>query len=109
MGFHIRRLPDAVEAFVESYWNTDVCEDGSSALARRSLQDRRIYDAVRRFLLDVIQRDAVTVGEWGDLCNIQVDSLGDVRADAEEFWDWLFDEEPLPSSGNQRGPIGPPQ
>lgn len=109
MGSRVPRLDDRIESFVMGYWDTDVRGVGSGSEARHDSRVRGIYDAVRRFLLDVIRRNAVTVEEWGDLCNIQVDSMGDVRADAEEFWDWLFDGEPLPGTSGPTGPVQPPQ
>jgi hypothetical protein len=73
------------------------------------MREQGIYDAVRRFLLDVILRDAVTPEEWARLCNVHVRTPAEVRDDANDFWEWLFDGEPLPGVRGQRGPIGPPQ
>lgn len=109
MGRHVRWLDDRVERFVGTYWDTDVREDFPASDAREYLRIDGITDTVRRFLLDVIQRDAVTPEEWRDLCNVTVDSRDDVRADAYEFWEWLFDGEPLPGIHGRRGPLGPPQ
>lgn len=109
MGRDIPWLDDRVEDFVSCYWNTDVREDAASSFARDSMRKQGIQDAVRRFLLDVILRDAVKPEEWGDLCNVQVRTREDMRRDATHFWDWLFDEEPLPRGGGPRGPLQPPQ
>ena len=75
------------------------------------MREQGIYDAVRRFLLDVILRDAVTPDEWGGLGPTCAPSRRreDVRADAMGFWEWLFDGEPLPATRAPRGPLGPPQ
>lgn len=109
MGRDIPWLDDRIEDFVSCYWNTDVREDATSAFARASLRQQGIHDTVRRFLLDVIQRDAVTPNQWRDLCNVTVDSREDVRADALELWEWLFDGESLPGAGRPHGPLHPPQ
>ena len=109
MGRYVRWLDDGIENFVKGQWDTDLREVDSSAFARGVLQRERLNDAVRRFLLDVIQRDAVTPEEWGDLCNVQVRTREDVQRDARHFWDWLFNEEPLPGSGRPRGPLPPPK
>lgn len=77
MGRRIQRLDDQIESFIMSYWDTDLREDDDSAFAREDLRGRGLYDAVRRFLLDVIHRDAMTPEEWRDLCNVTVDSLDD--------------------------------
>lgn len=109
MGRYVRWLDDAVENFVKGQWDTDLRHTDPSSFARGVLQKNGIQSAVRRFLLDVIQRAAVTPDEWRDLCNVTVDSREDVRADALEFWEWLFDGEPLPQVGGHRGPLEPPQ
>jgi len=107
---HIAGLDDRVRRFIIAYWDTDVRRDEPSSVARASLREQRIRDAVRRFLLRVLRRDrAVTPEQWGELCNVQVDSMGDVHTDAAEFWDWLFDGEPLPGTGGPTGPVRPPQ
>ena len=105
MGRYVRWLSDGVENFVKGQWDTDLRGTDSSAFARSVMQREGVYDAVRRFLLDVIQRDAVTPEEWRDLCNITVDGPADVRADAHEFWNWLFDGEPPARRGGSRGPL----
>ncbi len=109
MGRDIPWLNTAVETVVRGWWDTDVREIGSSSDAREDLHSRGVYDAVRRFLLEVILRDAVTPEEWGDLVNVRTDTQYDVRADALGFWEWLFDGEPLPGISSPRGPLGPPQ
>lgn len=109
MGVRVPRLDDLIESFVMGYWDTDVREYGSSAAARDDLRGRGIHDAVRRFLLDVIQRDAVTPEEWARLCNVHVRTRAEVRDDANDFWEWLFDGESLPGTGRSRSPLQPPQ
>lgn len=109
MGRHIPRIDRRIEHFVRAYWDTDLREDVPSALARSSLREQQIEEPVRRFLIDVVRQDAVTAQEWGDLCNVTVHTTADVRRDATHFWDWLFDEEPLPGVQSSRGPPGPPQ
>lgn len=96
MGAFVPWLNDDIENFVKGYWDTDLREDDSSAFARDDLRRRGLYDAVRRFLLDVLLRGAVTPEEWGDLVSVRTDTQDDVRADALGFWEWLFDGEPLP-------------
>ena len=110
MGTRVHRLDDRIESFTLSYWDTDTREGGDSASARDDLRNRGLYDPVRRFLLDVIQRSTLTPEEWARLCNVHVRTPEEVRDDARDFWDWLFDEEPLP--GTQSGvadPVRPPQ
>lgn len=109
MGRSISGLDDRVRRFVVAYWDTDVREDTSSAFARESLREQGIHDAVRRLLLDVIQRDAVTPAAWARLCNVHVRTRAEVRDDANDFWEWLFDGEPLPEGVPTRGPLQPPQ
>lgn len=109
MGRDIPWLSDAAETVVRGWWDTDVREVGSSQDAREDLRSRGAYDDVRRFLLDVIQRDAVTPEAWARLCNVHVRTRAEVRDDANDFWEWLFDGEPLPEGGPPRGPLQPPQ
>jgi len=109
VGRDIPWLDDRVERFVGLFWNIEVREYPRSSEARHDMRLDGIHDAVRRFLLDVIQRDAVTPEEWGDLCNVQVRTRAEVRDDANHFWEWLFDGEPLPGAGQFRGPLQPPQ
>lgn len=109
MGLIIPWLNDAIETVVMGWWDTDVREAGSRGDAHKDLRSRGVYDAVRGFLLDVIQRDAVTPEEWARLCNVHVRTRAEVRDDANDFWEWLFDGEPLPQVGGHRGPLEPPQ
>lgn len=110
MARRVAELDDRVRRFIIAYWDSDVRKDEPSAIARASLLEQRIHDSVRRFLLDILsQADVVTPDWWGNLCNIQVDSMSDLRADVREFWDWLFDGEPLPGTSGPTGPVQPPQ
>lgn len=109
MGRHVPWIDRRIEHFVRAYWDTDLREDVSSAFARSSLREQQIEEHVRRFLIDVIRRDAVTPQQWGDLCNVTVHSKEDVRRDASHFWEWLFDGAPLPSDRGGSGTLSPPQ
>ena len=109
VGHHVNWLADSVEEFIECWWNTDIREDGASDQARSSLRRRGSYSAVHRFLLDVVQRNVVTPEEWARLCNVRVRTPAEVRDDANDFWEWLFDGEPLPGGSGSRGPLGSPQ
>ena len=104
MGRSVPWLNDRVRRFVIAYWDTDVREDDTSAFARNDMRKESIYDEMRSFLLDVIQRDAVTPEEWARLCNVHVRTRADVQEDARDFWDWLFDEEPLVPTENPNRP-----
>lgn len=108
MGRDVPWLDERIEDFVACNWDTDVREHCASSFARGAMHKEGIYDAVRRFLLDVIQRDAVTPGQWARLCNVAVRTSEAVREDASDFWGWLFDDEPLPESEG-RGPPRPPR
>ena len=92
-------LDPEVDSFIQAYWNTDVREIGTSESARKDIRWRGKYDEMRSVLLDVILRRSMRPREWSDLCNVQVDTQRDVREDALDFWNWLFDEEPLPARG----------
>lgn len=99
---------DELVSILSFYWNTDLRWEYASSTARTQLRKEGLYDAARLFLRDVIHRSAVATKEWALWFNVGVMSPEDVREDAEDLCEWLFDGEPLPMGGPPRGPIGPP-
>jgi hypothetical protein len=100
---------EKVIEFVEGCWNSDVRDLANPAVARTTLRTRGIEREVREFLLGVIRGNTVTPTEWQDLVNVQTWEVEDMQEDAKDFWDWLFDDEPLPPVGDGSGIVRPPQ
>jgi len=102
-------LTDDLHRFIGAYWDTDVREDGPSAAARVDTRNRGIEEELKRFLADVILRQAASPEAWSSLVNAQTDTPADVRRDATEFWMWLYDDAPTPGDGGATGTVQPPQ
>jgi hypothetical protein len=109
MSTNIPGLSGEVRRFIIGYWDTDVREVRPSAAARADMRKRGIEGELRKFLSEVILREVASPEAWSSLVNAQTDTAQDVRRDATELWNWLYDGAALPKDGGGAGAVTPPQ